>query len=52
MGLSRDTASLLDLCTLVSADFASVGHNDDLFEEGDRGDAHLDHARVEAAWAG
>ena len=51
MSLGRDTATLLDLCTLVTADIASVGHNNDLFEEGDRSDAHLDHARIETAWA-
>lgn len=42
---------MLDLRALVAADLATVGHNDDLFEEGNRGDAHFHCAWVEAAGA-
>ena len=51
-GLFRDATALLDLSTLVSTNFATVCHNDDLFEERNSRTAHSDFSRIEATRAG
>ena len=37
--------------SLVAANIATIGHDNDLFEERDRRTAHFDHTGVETGWA-
>ena len=50
-GVRRNTATLLNFSALMAAIIACVGHDDDLFEEGNCGLAHLDMTWSEAARA-
>lgn len=51
-GFLGNATALLDFRAFVPASLAAERHDDDLFEEGDSGTAHLDHSRVEAGGAG